>query len=101
MGDNSWRSTGPPQYTNGSGKCPLGAAHDVALIELGRRVANVESTQQKLDAEFIEIISTLRALTDKQETRKAQLTAGSAILIALIAALSTIGAQFISSVFAR
>jgi hypothetical protein len=99
MADNAWNSGPNPAYTNGSGKCPMGAAHDVSLYELGRRVGLVESGQRELDNKLSEIIAGVRALTEHKEERKAQLTAGTAILVALIAALATVGAQFLSAIF--
>jgi hypothetical protein len=64
-------------------------------------VSIVEAAQRELDNKLSEIMAGVRALTEHKEERKAQLTAGSAVLIALIAALATVGAEFVSALFAR
>jgi len=87
------------EYTNGTGKCPTGAANSTAIIDLRRRVEDLEDTVKEVShatqSAFAQFSAKLDAVLEKREDRRAQLSAGSAVAVAIIAALATVLAQWL------
>jgi len=87
------------EYTNGTGKCPTGAANSTVIIDLRRRVEDLEDTVKETShatqSAFAQFSAKLDAVLEKCEDRRAQLSAGSAVAVAIIAALATVLAQWL------
>ena len=87
------------EYTNGTGRCPTGAANSTAIIDLRRRVEDLEDTVKEAShatqSAFAQFSAKLDAVLEKREERKAVLSAGSTVAVAIIAALATVLAQWL------
>lgn len=88
-----------PEYTNGTGRCPTGAANATAIADLRRRVDDLEDGMKEAvratQTGFSQISSKLDDALARREERKAVLSAGSAVAVAIIAALATVLAQWL------
>ena len=87
------------EYTNGTGRCPTGAANAQAITDLGRRLNVVETKTDRLEERteqhFAALLGKLDDALARREERKAVLSAGSAVAVAIIAALATVLAQWL------
>jgi len=87
------------EYTNGTGRCPTGAANSTAIADLRRRMDDLEDTVKEAShatqSAFAQFSAKLDAVLEKREDRRAQLSAGSAVAVAIIAALATVLAQWL------
>lgn len=87
------------EYTNGTGRCPTGAANSTAIIDLRRRVEDLEDTVKEAShatqSAFAQFSAKLDAVLEKREDRRAQLSAGSAVAVALVAALAAVLGQLL------